>query len=72
VLLLPISRTAGVFYMLGGFLYIAFEEIFLGLLCPLIVGLLTLVEFLVVIFTKALAYPRELTIACPGNFSFSF
>lgn len=37
MLLLPISLTAGVFYMLGGFLYIAFEEIILGLLCPVIV-----------------------------------
>jgi hypothetical protein len=60
--------------MLGGLLYILFEEILL-VLCPLIVGLLALVEFLVVISTKALTHPREhpreLSIAYPGNFSFS-
>lgn len=65
MLLLPISLTAAVFYMLGGLLYILCEEIVLGLLCPLIVGLLILVEFLVVISTNALI-PRELTVACPG------
>lgn len=65
MLLLPISLTAAVFYMLGGLLYILCEEIVLGLLCPLIVGLLILVEFLVVISTNALI-PRELIVACPG------